>query len=313
MREEVTPSGPGEERSCVICWEPVEVGATLPCKCAVSYCRRCWDRSLAVGLNSCGRARCPTCRCAVRVDFDTSNGEIIFSKEAEEEENDAMQIQEAASSPVRDEAVEMAALGLMVAATPAQERSLRNRIAGPRPTMERLVEQARPTQIRLLQQVGEAHPDLRATAAEALRFSQAAARAAEAEQCCSTAGRQLLEAQQAAAERLLEDVSRVAAAAQKPPPCVCGGRLMRVPYRERLVRFMLMRMPNIAVTLHELEHLVDRNMARGEPCYFCDLCGDSKAEGGVWTCENGNNTVLHANAYDVCERCFALCCAGGST
>lgn len=162
-----------------------------------------------------------------------------------------------------------------------------------------MVEQARPAQIHLLQQMGEMNPELRAAAVEALRCLRA----------CNK-GREIVQSQLAAAEQLLEDVSGAAARAPKQPPCVCGSRLMHVSYRERLVRYVVMRFPHQTASHPQLDDLVDRNLERGEPCYFCDLCGDSKAQGGVWTCENGNNTVLHANAYDVCENCFALYCAG---
>ena len=30
----------------------------------------------------------------------------------------------------------------------------------------------------------------------------------------------------------------------------------------------------------------------------------NKIETAIWTCENGETTILHATAYDVCERCF---------
>lgn len=325
------PVGPAADTSCAICWEPVEEGVVLPCACAASYCNRCWDRSLAHSLNACGSARCPTCRCPVRVDFEAATGRMIFSRDVGDgDEEEDMEIMEAddrqdasggSSSTEEPEAEDQAASrDTTVAVQPGdhlgnQEPSARqgptaaperppraraqrvqraarsSRRGGPwdAPAMDRLVQQARPAQQRLLRSYGAAHPELREAAVAA-----AAARSSAVE---------------AQGERRLEELC-AAAASRAPPPCVCGGCLGRVTYRERLVRCLRMRMPSVHLGMPEFDRFVDELIARGEPCYFCDVCGESKAAGAVWTCENGNNTVLHANAYDVCEKCFALYCSG---
>lgn len=216
----------------------------------------------------------------------------------------------------------------------------------PRAT-ERLVLQARPAQLALLRRHGETYPELRdaaCAATTALRAADAAAAVLAAAEASTTAvvaataaaarsGREggdagtmptdghkvgkealaealeALSVQRASAENSLQALAVAAAATGASPPCVCGARLGRVSYRERLVRCLRMRMP-ATLSMPDFEALVDRVLERREPCYFCDLCGESRAEGGVWTCENGNNTILHANAYDVCEKCFARHCSG---
>jgi len=74
---------------CVICFEPVgSHGIKLPCNCKVDYCMQCWDRSLAKSFNACAKARCPTCRTPVRVDFDAQSGQLAFRPEADDEDAD---------------------------------------------------------------------------------------------------------------------------------------------------------------------------------------------------------------------------------
>lgn len=71
---------------CAICFEALGGSAVeLPCSCAAVYCLRCWDHALAVSFRSCGVARCPTCRTAVRVDLEPGDSPqcvMRFSREA---------------------------------------------------------------------------------------------------------------------------------------------------------------------------------------------------------------------------------------
>jgi len=43
-----------------------------PCKCATSYCKKCWNRSM------CTAPRCPTCRTSIGFDYDSEKGEAKF-------------------------------------------------------------------------------------------------------------------------------------------------------------------------------------------------------------------------------------------
>lgn len=72
-----------DEECCVICFEDLKSkgGAVpLPCNCQVLYCGDCWDRSLAASITACNRALCPSCRGAMRVDFDADQGRLLFTR-----------------------------------------------------------------------------------------------------------------------------------------------------------------------------------------------------------------------------------------
>ena len=115
---------------CAICFEAIAESDRfpLPCQCRAPYCLHCWDRALAAAFNDTGRARCPTCRQPVRVDFDPEGaegrGRLVFSSDEHSDEG----------SSSRSEVV------------------------------NRLAEQCAPLMTRLLRQYGEAHPSLRAMA-----------------------------------------------------------------------------------------------------------------------------------------------------
>lgn len=71
---------------CAICFEVVDAGVDLPCRCKVDYCMQCWDKALAKSFNACANVRCPTCRSPVRVDFDPITGHPTFAAETENED-----------------------------------------------------------------------------------------------------------------------------------------------------------------------------------------------------------------------------------
>ena len=122
---------------CAICFDPVaaEDRLPLPCRCRLTYCPRCWDRALAAAFNDCGRARCPSCRRPVRVDFDPEAGNglgrLVFS-----------------------------AGGVDGGDGGGEEGAARARAE----VVNRLAEQAAPLMTRLLRRYGAEHPRLRATA-----------------------------------------------------------------------------------------------------------------------------------------------------
>lgn len=244
-----------EVLECAICFECVDHRTTLPCACKVDYCPRCWDRCLAQSFNSCGCARCPTCRLPVRVDYDANAGRLMFSP-AEHLDSIITERSADPSSFLR----ERERIGsLMLAAR------------------TRLIEQARPAQIKILKEHGTSSP-LAAPLVERL----------------------LADSPQQIPEGL---------ELQEQPHCVCGGRLEVVTYRERAGRIcqrQFARCPEVGTP--EYESLVDFFLERaGEECCSCDVCG-ANISSVCWTCENGSNTILHASAYDVCAKCFALHC-----
>lgn len=76
------PAAAEEEDCCAICFEQRPF-ISLPCACRMNYCAGCWDRSLAVSVTVRGRAQCPSCRSAFRVDFDPATGGVVFTIDAE--------------------------------------------------------------------------------------------------------------------------------------------------------------------------------------------------------------------------------------
>lgn len=84
------------------------------------------------------------------------------------------------------------------------------------------------------------------------------------------------------------------------PRCVCGSRLNCSSVRERVLAFLAEENP-----AQHSQALIEQLMLR--PPIVCDICDQPVLpQQQVWTCENGRRTVLHAVAYDVCERCFSF-------
>merc|ERR1712039_762594 len=77
----------------------------------------------------------------------------------------------------------------------------------------------------------------------------------------------------------------------------------RVSSRERARRWCQMQEPGVTPQSPLYEQLLESIMAQGAS--YCDLCyGEVLPGSAVWTCSNGNRTILHANAFDVCDSCF---------
>lgn len=213
----------------------------LPCKCTLAYCSSCWDRSLAASVSACGSALCPSCRSSMQVEFNPSSGQLTFSR-----------------SPAGDAGSE---------ARRGQD------------WRRRLYEQAKPLQIRLLQEHGAA-----ASAAGAAPLPAVSSAAAEPP------------APGAASPSATAVVA--SDAAPWPPNCVCGSRLAHTSVRDRVMTFIREEAP-VPPTRSEMQQLLKR------PPIMCDICGRQvSASESLWTCENGRRTVLHAVAYDVCHACF---------
>jgi len=89
------------------------------------------------------------------------------------------------------------------------------------------------------------------------------------------------------------------------PLCVCGGELERVSSRVRIFRLLEATDPSWRSRISNHEALISRLLASA--LVTCDLCQEvATRTGHVWTCKNGQQTVLHPAAFDVCETCFAL-------
>merc|ERR1712154_172541 len=139
----------------------------------------------------------------------------------------------------------------------------------------RLIDQARPAQIRILHSFGASNTQL----LQSSRSSE--------EEVSQFAGRLVQDGQASA------------------PLCVCGSALERVTSHERARRTIQRLAPWCPLDSQEFTRLV-QHITGSEAFISCDLCRSSvPPTSDVWTCANGNRTILHANAYDVCENCFA--------
>eukprot|EP00931_Biecheleriopsis_adriatica_P083711 TRINITY_DN57379_c0_g1_i1.p1 TRINITY_DN57379_c0_g1~~TRINITY_DN57379_c0_g1_i1.p1 ORF type:complete len:296 (+),score=33.09 TRINITY_DN57379_c0_g1_i1:32-919(+) len=271
-----------EESVCAVCFDAVSYDTVLPCSCKVSYCSRCWDKSLAASFNSCGQARCPTCRGPVRIDFDATTGRLVFSRE-------------------EDVAVE------------SDQGKLERRQAA----TSRLLSQAQPAQIRLLKQMGKEQPQPQLQ--EAAKDPEASMRSLSASElkthitmCGGTVDG--LEHQSELLQNLLQTLGThptllachlAGGKMTCRPPCVCGCSLQRIMGHQRMVSASKTLIPDAPPQIQDtiLEAMLSGAIAGVQ----CDLCNRPvKPSNGVWTCTNGTSTILHATAYDVCDICLAV-------
>lgn len=85
--------------------------------------------------------------------------------------------------------------------------------------------------------------------------------------------------------------------------CVCGGALELLNLRSRVLR-LVEPQDESGVLRHAGRSLtVDQLIDIG--AVTCDLCDERiSVHGQVWSCENGSNTILHAQSLDICENCL---------
>lgn len=107
--------------------------------------------------------------------------------------------------------------------------------------------------------------------------------------------------------------------ARRLPQCVCGAQLERVDNRGRILRLLAETDPDWRSKVDDEEEVIASLSARA--LVTCDLCGQvANRTGFVWTCQSGQQALLHPSAYDICEQCFsahagvaaARLCAGGA-
>lgn len=285
----------GSGFECVICFEQCGQRVTLPCDCKVGYCAHCWDNALASSFRSCHQPRCPTCRMPVRVDVDAEKGCLVFSRETEVE----------AADPGAG----------MTASDTFQQR-----------TLGRLIEQAKPVQVALLRQYGERHPVLVQEIARNLEAHVNQLTDEELRMSCNApdmAPNTAVPDASTGQARLLMQSGGFAGAVgacwtssmPAAPPCVCGSSFRRISgksrFRESVERELKERGLSGAV---DVEVVMASNLfgSSDETIAGCDLCGKPVTiSQSVWTCVNGNSTILHTNCYDVCDACFVQhACSG---
>lgn len=81
--------------------------------------------------------------------------------------------------------------------------------------------------------------------------------------------------------------------------CVCGGKLERMNVEGRLKLYN----PFLELDQGLLANL-EALMQTAIICDLCDCTLTSQMRKYVYTCGNGERTILHPTFYDVCEDCF---------
>jgi hypothetical protein len=312
------------ETECAICFNTIaeEDQLPLPCQCRVPYCSACWDRALAAAFNDSGAARCPTCRCAVQVDFDPDGadgrGRLVFTRADDDE---------------------LASLGAAERGSEAARVAMHEARAK---VVNRLAEQGAPLMTRNLRAYGAQHPYLRAAAldpgvtlaprpirelkallkalggelagcvekADIIERMEAAARGkANLAAFCAATDEQraggAADAQAGGAADAQADAAGATPGSEMRSRCVCGGRLERMEGRARTRCVLTTQFPQAEEHPEELERMLDVLQASGHSHLVCDLCdAEIPPRVAVFTCSNGGRTILHATAYDICEPCF---------
>jgi len=267
---------------CAICFESVAESTVLPCSCKIDYCGLCWNKALASSFNTCGFARCPSCRGPVRVSFNADANRLVFSRETESVDVDE-----------EDNWTRTSQLA---------ERAER--------TIERIAREAMPAQIRILKEFGMAHSLLgdviHYTKDEACKMPPSELKGYIAKGGGDSSGclekSDLVECLLKAVEKEAF-VSMVAVAKLPPPTCVCGSSLVWLDGKSRLRR----QIPVEQVPDAAFDDLYASTLRSGiGNVMICDLCdGPIAVNASVWTCENGSGTILHATSYDICPACFS--------
>lgn len=165
---------------------------------------------------------------------------------------------------------------------------------------QRLYEQAKPTQIHLLRQFGGRAPESLGGVAVQPWGPWPRPVGLDPQQLTGEPQAEQPEASSASGSLARSSTDSEGETDYALPRCICGSSLHHVSVHERVRAFVTEEAP-----VPPPHNFVDRLLAN--PPIFCDICDRRLAPGnGVWTCENGGRTVLHAAAYDVCEACFAF-------
>lgn len=234
------------------------------------------------------------------MDFDAESHRLLFSRETENLTY-SHQAEQGTSHNVQDEDEQGCTVGA------SRIRQLREE------TITRLAGQALPAQVKLLELCGAANTHIRSISTspkDELRKlsvsdlkSHIAAFGSNTDGCVEKTD--LIQRLRTAAGDPIGLVAWWAAVKLlEPPQCVCGSSLRRVTGLQRVRRIVQSLMPDCPPGSPSYESLLTQLIDEGEMC-ICDLCDKSlTVKTGVWTCENGDSTILHATAYDVCDACF---------
>lgn len=254
----------------------------MPCNCKVDYCAQCWDKALAKSFNACAKARCPTCRAPVRVDYVAETDSLAFSAEGEEEDVD--KTRQRIGSQLRPVQVHMlrgfGSQHPLPAASPLP----------PTGTLAAASHQDVDSHVQSV--VAPAQPE-REVNEQVVKGEDKHEQAAipSATDAAAVAIQRTAAAIAYARELAKEDIA---------PKCVCGSKLQLISIEERDRRFKLQ-----AEAWRSSERLA-MLYVQGVMRIVCDLC-ERRLETNppvVWVCERGDNTIKHATSNDICARCF---------
>jgi len=219
-----------EIKECPICFEKVDEVVKLPCACKHTFCLPCWDRCLARSQETIGAPRCPTCRQAMRVEFNSKSGRLVFFKVSDSWTQSHFwdRFNESAD---RDD--EMAVV--------------------------EFARQIKPTQVNNLQCWAKSQEYVRNIIENATLWTRSHQDAMDAVQACSN---QTLERHQIISELIWRTSGG--------PTCICGGQLKRLDGIQRLKRCRKLACPRSASESAQLSARLLRNRLSGATCDFCD-------------------------------------------
>jgi hypothetical protein len=83
------------------------------------------------------------------------------------------------------------------------------------------------------------------------------------------------------------------------PSCPCGGQLSCMSVKERRQQLLGETNKRSWATL-----LQCHTEPKAQEDISCELCHRELDDDYVWTCSNGNSTVLHMHGHDICEGCL---------
>lgn len=212
----------------------------------------------------CGRARCPTCRGPVRVDYDQEKGCLSFAPDTAEELSDADLAEH------RHQAV------------------------------ARLLEQARPAQRRLLEEYGDSCPGIRAVSCK----DPDKLESAEVRRIGSAVEAAVLHKELPPDIIARSSSTIATLPPRLPPCVCGSelARFESQTRYEMLLRSLVPDCPDDSqhpLFKNLVSQLVNSNSI---VCDLCSRPIDMQA--GVWMCKTNETTILHAMFYDVCDRCL---------
>eukprot|EP00746_Dinoflagellata_sp_MGD_P068359 gnl/MRDRNA2_/MRDRNA2_281499_c0_seq1.p1 gnl/MRDRNA2_/MRDRNA2_281499_c0~~gnl/MRDRNA2_/MRDRNA2_281499_c0_seq1.p1 ORF type:complete len:416 (+),score=44.92 gnl/MRDRNA2_/MRDRNA2_281499_c0_seq1:47-1249(+) len=278
-------------KECAICYDKVECATILPCRCNVSYCASCWDRSLVQSLLAVGRPQCPTCRCYVYVNVD-DDCNLVFAKMDDEEGDDP---DESGDEDIGDR-VERLCIRLRLRTCQKQKSileqfgkciesgNLRSLAENPSEWLRELPVHELKTCMTLM---SVSIPEFKSVNTYSLDKAD----------LVSYLSWQVAEGTLVSyfASRLCW-VSR-GRLQQSAPKCVCGCDLEPVHCCELLREAAVNEVQNPSVACDICKQLIDLT---------------DPSETTIWSCKKRRQTVMHPTGWDICEHCFVTHVSGGA-